>query len=202
MRHRFAPAGIEPDRAEEITGILQKRLSDLIDLSLTLKHIHWNVVGNGFISVHKMMDEQTEGVRALVDQMAERISTLGGVAAGLAGQILEHRSTDKDYSLGRGSVPAHLGALDKMYERIGSQHRDAIDKVGSLDPVSEDLLIGQAATLEMYHWFVRAHIEDIDGHLATDGTDGELEAAASAAATMEPEIVLDESDLKKSAVAG
>jgi starvation-inducible DNA-binding protein len=84
------------------------------------------------------MDEQTDAVRALVDEVAERITTLGAVTAGLPSQVVEERTSDADYALGRGPVMAHLGALDKVYERVISGHRDAISAVEQTDPVSEE----------------------------------------------------------------
>jgi starvation-inducible DNA-binding protein len=39
--------------------MMQGRLVGLVDLALTLKHIHWNVVGPDFISVHTMLDRST-----------------------------------------------------------------------------------------------------------------------------------------------
>lgn len=199
MEHNFAPAGMDTDRAARVSEILRTRLSDLIDLALTLKHIHWNVVGNGFMAVHKMMDEQTDGVRNLIDAAAERISALGGIPAGLAGQVVEHRTADDDYALGRAPVAAHLGALDKVYEKVGSGHRDAIDEAADLDPVTEDLLVGQTAVLEMYHWFVRAHIQDVNGQLATEGTDSELDAASASASAMGSATFEDTGELAASA---
>lgn len=172
--------------AEEVASVLQERLSSLIDLSLILKHVHWNVVGMGFIAVHELMDSQTDTVREIVDETAERISTLGGIAAGLAGQVAEMRDTDQDYALGRAEVMAHLGALDKVYERVTSGHRRAITEMGELDPVSEDLLIGQAGRLEMAHWFIRAHLSNLEGELATDESDSQLDAAADAAHALQP----------------
>jgi starvation-inducible DNA-binding protein len=178
--HYFAPAGMSVDDAEKVTAILQTRLSSLIDLSLILKHIHWNVVGPGFIAVHLMMDEQTESVRGLVDEVAERIAALGGIAAGLAGQVTEMRNADGEYELGRAPVQAHLGALDKVYQRVGADHRAAIAELEKLDAVSTDLITGQTGTLDLNHWFVRAHLEDTGGHLSTAGSEDELEAAAAA----------------------
>ena len=57
MEPRFGPAGIPTESASKLNGILQQRLISLIDLSLTLKHIHWNVVGPGFMAVHQMLDD-------------------------------------------------------------------------------------------------------------------------------------------------
>ena len=190
MKHQYAPANMTTDTAEEVASVLQGRLSTLIDLSLTLKHIHWNVVGMGFVAVHELMDQQTNSVRTMVDDLAERIATLGGVAAGLAGQVSDMRDADDDYELGRAEVMAHLGALDKVYERVTAGHRSAIEEVSELDPVTEDLLIGQAGELEMAHWFVRAHISNVGGELATAGADTQLEAAVTAAAEIQPGVEL------------
>lgn len=194
MEHRYAPAGMDTSQAEKTVAILQERLSSLIDLSLTLKHVHWNVIGSGFVAVHEMMDTQTDTIRDMVDEMAERITTLGGIAGGLATQVVENRSADDEYALGRAPVMAHLGALDKVYERIGSGHREAIDQTANLDPISEDMLISQTAQLEMNHWFVRAHLSDTDGRLATQGTVTQLDAATSAAHALQPAAVSEDTD--------
>ena len=190
MNHQFAPASMSIDDAEATATILQGRLSTLIDLSLTLKHIHWNVVGMSFISVHEMVDSQVDSVRDMVDAIAERIAALGGVPAGLPGQVADLRDADEDYALGRAEVMAHLGALDKFYENVTAGHREAIDAISDIDPISEDLLVGQAGELEMAHWFVRAHLADVDGRLATTGADTQLDAAVTAAQEKQPGVDL------------
>lgn len=182
------------ETAEEVVAILQERLSSLVDLSLILKHVHWNVVGMGFIAIHELMDDQTDTVRGQVDAVAERTSTLGGVPAGLAQQVADMRDADGDYALGRAEVMAHLGALDKVYERVTAGHRRAIEKVAELDPVTEDMLLGQAGELEMAHWFIRAHISNVDGELVTEEADTELEAAVSAAQQLQPGLEIEEAE--------
>jgi starvation-inducible DNA-binding protein len=192
MKHKYAPAGLSTGDAEKLGDILQERLASLIDLSLTLKHVHWNVIGPGFVSVHEMMDAQVESTRGMIDAVAERISTLGGVAGGLAGQVAEMRAADDEYALGRAPVMAHLGALDKMYERVGQGHREAIDQVSAIDPVTEDLLISQTSALELNHWFIRAHISDTDGRLATEGTTSQLDAATAATYALQPDVATEQ----------
>lgn len=77
-----------------------------------------------------------------------------------------HRSWD-DYSLGRDTAQAHLGALDKVYDGVVGDHRQAIAVAGEVDPVTEDMLIGQTAELEKFQWFIRAHLENAGGNLPT-----------------------------------
>lgn len=175
----FLPAGLDRKQSEQLVKILQQRLVSLIDLSLTLKHVHWNVVGPHFIGVHQMLDPQYAGVSELVDQLAERITTLGGSPDGRPGSLVKQRTWD-DYSLERDLVDAHLAALDLVYVGVITSHRDAIDAMEEIDPVTQDVLIGQTEMLEQFHWFVRAHLEDAGGHLADRGDRTEKRAAASA----------------------
>ncbi len=180
MESRFRPAGLSSETADELVEVLQSRLVSLIDVSLVLKHIHWNVVGPGFIGVHEMLDDHVAGVRAAADEVAERIATLGGVPNGLPGHLTHTRSWD-DYAIGRAVVAAHLGALDKVYDGVIADHRTAAEFAADRDPVTEDMLVAQTGTLELYQWFVRAHVENTSGELMSGDADTELEAAAAAA---------------------
>ncbi len=184
MRHQYAPSGMDAASAERVAEILQGRLVSLVDMGLTLKHAHWNVVGPGFMSVHELFDEQVESVRHMSDELAERIATLGGIPNGLAGFVSDLRSWD-DYALGRATVEGHLGALDKVYDGIIADHRKAINQTERDDIVTSDLLTEQARKLELMQWFVRAHIESTSGTLPTTDEDSLLDAAA-AAATADP----------------
>src|ERR1700735_672649 len=109
--------GLGNKDASEVAAILQDRLNALNDLALTLKHIHWNVVGPNFIAVHTMLDPQVAAVRLLGDDTAERIATLGGSPVGTPGALVASRSWD-DYSLGRDDALAHLGALALVYAGV------------------------------------------------------------------------------------
>jgi starvation-inducible DNA-binding protein len=175
----YTVPGIETtDAADEITT-LQDRLNALSDLALTLKHVHWNVVGPHFIAVHEMLDPQVDAVRLMADETAERISTLGGSPQGTPGALVAGRTWD-DYSLRRADTQEHLGALDVVYAGVIESHRQAIEKVGDVDPVTEDMLIGQSTLLEKFQWFVRAHLEGAGGALSTGSASTEKSAARSA----------------------
>jgi len=175
----FTVPGIADSSAEKAILILDQRLVALIDLGLTLKHVHWNVVGPNFIGVHEMLDPQVESVREMVDQIAERIATLGGVPIGTPGALVERRSWT-DYSVGKGLVSEHLGALDVVYSGVNADHREAIAALSKVDPVSEDILTGHLADLEQFQWFVRAHLESSSGELPTAAEHTEESAARAA----------------------
>ncbi|MEV7971754.1 DNA starvation/stationary phase protection protein [Cellulomonas sp. NPDC089187] len=162
-----------------VAAILQQRLHALNDLQLTLKHIHWNVTGPHFIAVHEMIDPQVDQVREMVDAIAERIATLGVAPMGTPGALVEARSWD-DYSIGRAGAIEHLGALNEVYVGVISDHRKAAEETEELDTVTNDLLVGHLHELELFHWFVRAHLESAGGSLSTGGQTTEQGAAAAA----------------------
>lgn len=175
----YTVPGMTTSEAQKVIDLLQERLNALNDLSLTLKHIHWNVVGPNFISVHTMLDPQVDAVRLMADALAERIATLGGSPIGTPGALVRDRSWD-DYDLGRADAIAHLGALDLVYAGVVEAHRAAISSTDEPDPVTQDILIEQSIQLEQFHWFVRAHLEDAGGRLATRGAQTEKAAAGRA----------------------
>ena len=128
--------------------------------------------------VHEMLDPQIDGVREMIDVLAERMSTLGVPPNGLPGALVAARSWD-DYDLTRADTAAHLAALDIVYTGVIEDHRAAIEAVGD-DPVTEDIVIGQTADLEQFQWFVRAHLQGTSGALVTEGATAELSAARKA----------------------
>ncbi len=170
--------GLDTATGHAVADALQMRVHALNDLQLTLKHAHWNVVGPTFIGVHQMLDPQIDGVRDMVDVLAERMSTLGVPPNGLPGALVAARTWD-DYDLDRADTTAHLAALDLVYAGVIEDHRAAIEAVGD-DPVTEDILIGQTGELEQYQWFVRAHLQGTSGALASAGAEDEVGAARKA----------------------
>ncbi len=107
------------------------------------------------------------------------VQRVGASPKGTPGAIVADRSWD-DYSIGRDTVMAHLGALDQVYNGVVAANRTAIEELDKLDLVTQDLLIGQTGELEKFQWFVRAHLENAGGELSTAGETTEQGAAAKA----------------------
>ena len=68
-------------------------------------------------------------------------------------------------------------AIDGALDQHGGMRKTL---AGDIDPVTEDLLIGQTAELEQFQWFVRAHLENAGGQLASAGAETEEQAADQA----------------------
>jgi starvation-inducible DNA-binding protein len=138
---------------------LQGALVDLVDLALAGKHAHWNVEGPLFRSVHRELDELVDAWRKLADDVAERAVTIG---ASPDGQVEAIAGATELEVLPSG----HLTDW-QVLEAIGDRLSDAavrtrrrIERVAIDDPVSCDVLVQVAATLEKQLWMVRAQIPD------------------------------------------
>ena len=182
---RFTIPGLTARQGTALAKLLQEQLSTYNDLHLTLKHVHWNVVGPSFIGVHEMIDPQVVAVRRYADEVAERIAALGVSPQGTPGAIVRDRSWD-DYALGRDTVEAHLAAVDLVYSGVIEDIRHRIDRTEKLDLVTQDMLIDHAGGLEQFQWFVRAHLENSSGTLANAGASTEKGAARKSARTIKP----------------
>ena len=64
--------------------LLNARLADAVDLATQMKQAHWNVKGPSFIALHELFDAIHVAVQGHVDNLAERITVLGGTARGTA----------------------------------------------------------------------------------------------------------------------
>jgi starvation-inducible DNA-binding protein len=154
----FTVPTLSEDTSKEVIAELQNRLAELNDLALTLKHVHWNVKGANFIAVHEMIDPQVDIVRDAVDEIAERIATLGGSPNGLSEAIISAKIWTKYPLEGREDSLAHLRQLDNSYVDAIVNLRNGISKLDELDVISSNILQDVTQSLEQFQWFVRSHL--------------------------------------------
>jgi len=141
----------------EVIALLNQRLAEAIDLQTQCKQAHWNVKGPAFIGLHKLFDDVNEAVEEYVDQIAERIVQLGGIAEGTIG-VVEGRSTLVDYPLTLSTGAEHVAALSDALAGFGRAVRIGIEEMDELeDADSADLLTDVSRGVDKWLWFVEAH---------------------------------------------
>lgn len=82
-----APTDLPQAAVEKISSLLNTLLADAFALYLKTKNFHWHVSGRHFRDYHLMMDEQSEAIFAITDQLAERVRKLGGTTLRSIGQV-------------------------------------------------------------------------------------------------------------------
>ncbi len=150
---------IEKGKREQIIGILNQRLADASDLKSQAKQAHWNVKGMNFIALHELFDQVSSELDPHVDDIAERITTLGGVALGTV-RVAAQNSTLSEYPLEISDGAAHVDALSNALADFGRKVRADIDTTAELgDADTADLFTGISRSIDKLLWFVEAHLQ-------------------------------------------
>lgn len=155
IKTQFKREILENETNAEVAILLQRNLTNLIDLALLMKQAHWNVFGPNFRSIHLQLDEIIVTTRDASDEVAERIATLGVAADGRSSTVAEH-SELKSYPSDFVSVPDTISRVADAIKATIVHLRTAIDQLGDLDPVSEDMLIAISGPMEKHLWMVQA----------------------------------------------
>ena len=144
---------------DQVTSLLQARLIDLLDLKLSVKQAHWNVKGANFMETHEFFDEVAGRVEELADGLAERITTLGGVALGRS-QVVAKGTSLEPYPDDVFASPDHIAALADRFAAAAKGTRAAIEaSAKARDEVTADLFNETTGVLDKDLWFLEAHLQ-------------------------------------------
>jgi|SRR6185437_8898604 starvation-inducible DNA-binding protein len=148
----------EPVRVQMIE-LLNSCLADMADLQTHARHAHWNVKGAQFQQLHKLFGEIGCHLEQQADDVAERITALGGVAQGTARQVAA-ASNLPQYDLDAVSGEEHLGALAKRLALVGGRIRTRVAVAHQLgDDATGDLLTEIVRQADKDLWFLEAHVQ-------------------------------------------
>lgn len=144
---------------QSLVKLLNTSLAALIDLQLQAKQAHWNVKGPHFIALHELFDDVAGELSGPIDDVAERITTLGGVAEGTLTAVTE-KTILPAYPLDMAAGPDHVDALSSAVATVGKSIRAAIDQATELnDADTADLFTGISRGLDKQLWFLEAHLQ-------------------------------------------
>jgi starvation-inducible DNA-binding protein len=140
--------------------ILNERLSDAIDLQSQVKQAHWNVKGPHFMALHELFDKISDVMLTQTDEIAERITSLGGTAEGTIA-VAARRSKLKNYPVSITAGRDHLLYLSTQLSVYGKSVRAAIESSAELgDADTADLFTQLSRETDKYLWFLEAHLQD------------------------------------------
>lgn len=150
--------GIAEEHSTEVCKILNVLLADEFNLYARTRNSHWNVTGPAFSVLHKFFESQYDELAGIIDEVAERVRTLGGVAAGnLKTMTATTRLAEaKDEP---GAMKMVLSLLND-HETIIRAVREDISKVQDSykDVGTADFLTGVLKAHEKMAWMLRAHL--------------------------------------------
>lgn len=143
--------------------ILNQLLADTSDLWSQSKHAHWNVVDERFFMLHELFDRIADPLPGFVDDIAERITALGGYAKGTTrmastfSRLPEVSPTDSGF----------LTHLINLFATHGENLRTAIRMCCEMeyeDEVTSNMLQEQSHEIDKLLYFLERHVDtDNDG---------------------------------------
>lgn len=158
---RLAPIALAADARRESAQLLNAILADTMILYAMYKKHHWLVAGPTFYQLHLLFDKHAEEQQELVDLLAERVQSLGGIAVGDPRHAAELTTIERPPN-GAEEVPAMIHRLLDAHETVITKVREAIRRTDrSEDWGSNDLLMGDVLRRnELQVWFISSHLVD------------------------------------------
>ena len=152
--------GIKEQNLTEINDLLNHVLADGNVLYIKLRKFHWNLSGDNFMELHKLFEEQYDAVAEAIDEVAERISTLGGIAIGTTSEFAELSLLIEN----PGKIPTNQEMIKELvndHETIVKSLRKFVDdteeKYG--DKGTSDFLTGLMQAHEKMAWKLRKYFK-------------------------------------------
>ena len=152
----FSPkTGMKNEDRRELAALLGIALADTYTLYLKTQGFHWNVAGPLFYSLHKLTEAQYQELIPAIDQIAERIRSIGHAAPASFAQFLELSEIKEE-----GGVPTAEDMIAQLVdgnEICSRSLREAVAAADEADDVkTADLLTQRIGEHESNVWMLRA----------------------------------------------
>jgi len=149
--------GLSDSAIDKLARELGTILANTYALYIKTQYCHWNMEGSDFIALHKLLEEQYEGLAEANDEIAERIRMMGRFSPGSLEEF-SSLSTIK----GLTSPPSQ----DEMIHQLATDHESAITGLRAAIAVSDelgdygtsDMLTDRLRDHEKAAWFLRSHL--------------------------------------------
>jgi len=156
------PIALSESAARQSVTNLNQVLADIITLRDLYKKHHWQVAGPTFYQLHLLFDKHYEEQNELVDALAERIQSLGGISLAMAADVAETTMIPRP-PRGREEVPVQISRLLDAHQVIISQSRPLARRASTLgDDGTNDLVVSEVLrTNELQVWFLSEHLVNV-----------------------------------------
>lgn len=151
--------GISPENRKAVCNLLNMLLADEYVIYTKTRNYHWNVTGRNFMEMHKFFEAQYKELDEVVDEVAERIRTLGHLAEGSLQEMLTltrlQENTDEEIS-----ASLMIEHLLHDHETIVRLIRQDLETCADLnkDLGTSDFLTGLMQRHEKMAWMLRCYL--------------------------------------------
>lgn len=136
---------------------LNKQLANCSLLYVKLQNYHWYVKGEHFFTLHEKFQALYEELPPAIDEIAERILTIGENPAGTMKQYLELASIQE--ASGQENAAGMAAQLERDYRMLAQEMQQGVDIAEQTgDVVTADLFTGLAASFDKQAWLLRSYL--------------------------------------------
>jgi starvation-inducible DNA-binding protein len=164
------PIALAEKARQQSVDNLNQLLADTMTLRDMYKKHHWQVSGGTFYQLHLLFDKHFTEQSAVVDTLAERIMTLGGISIAMAQDVAEMTTIPRP-PRGREQPPVQISRLLQAHEIVLQAARSMAGQAAKAgDDGTNDMLVSDVIRLnELQVWFLSEHLVDVPVVRSTDG---------------------------------
>jgi starvation-inducible DNA-binding protein len=154
------PSDLSTEGVKAISASLRHLLADIFTLFVKTKNFHWHMRGPHFRDYHLLLDEQSEEIFAMVDDVAERARKIGGATLRSIGDILRSRRLDDNDqdNVGSTAMLAELCRDNRSLTRMMRESHEVCDRFG--DVATASLIENWIDQAERRSWFLSETTKD------------------------------------------
>jgi len=155
-----AKIGIGQNHLQEVATIVNKILADEFLLYTKTRNAHWNVEGTDFYSQHKFFESQYEELDEIIDEVAERIRSLGHFPVATLKEFLKITHLSEVSRNGNDSL-GFIKELLNDHEQVIMELRGSINTFANdlHDLGTSDFITGLMEKHEKMAWMLRSHLK-------------------------------------------
>lgn len=152
--------GLSKEDRKGVIGILSKILADEYLLFTKTRNYHWNVIGHHFHDLHKFFESQYEEIDGKIDEIAERIRSLGGNTISTMAEFIQYtrlKENPGEYSDAKTMVSKLLADHESIIRNLRKDVNVCFDKYHDIG--TQDFLTGLIEDHEKMAWMLRATLQ-------------------------------------------
>ncbi len=149
------------DGVAEIATALRQLLADVFALYVKTKNFHWHMTGRHFRDYHLLLDEHSEQIFAMTDDVAERARKIGGATLHSISDISRHQrlKDNNDELIAPKDMLAELSADNQQLTRFLRSTHEVCEKHN--DVATASLIETWIDQTERRTWFLSEIVRDL-----------------------------------------
>ena len=152
--------GLSDSNRDGACRLLNTLLADEYLIYTRTRHCHWSIIGPHFYPLHLLFEKQYEELDGFIDDVAERIRSLGGQPLGTLTEFVENSRLEEEPGMQLGPREMVLALLHQHESLIQFLRKDVAACDEKLhDAGTTDFLTRIMEAHEKLAWMLRATLQ-------------------------------------------